>query len=174
MPHPKPHLSIVSVVLTCSAAPRSRAPPTPIALSPRLPCASITFSTGQGRGAPSLSPQLQHTQTAFTYTSTSQPHCSFVSVLLTCSAAPRSRAPSSPMLLKRRLANGASVSTGQGRHGRATTTATHPHRPHVHPHPHPHSSLQRRQGHVDLQRRAKVPRSCIADVVSRKAAHVQV
>jgi hypothetical protein len=72
-------------------------------------------------------------------TSTSRPpHPSFVSVKLTRSAAPRSRTPSSPMLLLEKL------SICKFEHWprswgalSATATAAHPHRLIPHPHQHP-------------------------------------
>jgi hypothetical protein len=100
-PHPQPYMSVVSVVLTCSAAPRSRAPPSPIALSPSLPVCKHKHWPGS-MGLQVL--QHTHSESKAASKSTFQPHSSAVSVVLTCSAAPRSRAPSSPMLLKRRLA----------------------------------------------------------------------
>jgi hypothetical protein len=54
-------------------------------------------------------PQPRHT--SHTFTSTPKSHFSVVSVVLTCSAAPKSRAPASPMLLPERLP--ISVSTGK-------------------------------------------------------------
>jgi hypothetical protein len=98
-PTSQPHSSVVSVVLTCSAAPRSRAPASPILLPVRLPmckcehCHGGPFSatkTSTHRLIPSPHPHPQ-------------PHLSRVSVVLTRRAAPRSRAPTSPIPLPSRL-----------------------------------------------------------------------
>jgi hypothetical protein len=101
----QPHMSFVSVVLTCSAAPRSPAPSSPMRLPLRLPMCKCEHWP-RSWGLPPyhcncntpLPPQI-----ASTSTSTSQPHCSVVSVVLTRSAAPKYRAPATPMLFQERL-----------------------------------------------------------------------
>jgi hypothetical protein len=68
------------------------------------------------------------------------------------------------------------VSIGQGRGApsspqRLQHTRTASSNIHIHIHRAP---LQRRQRRVDLKRRAQVTRACIANVVAKKAGHVQV
>jgi hypothetical protein len=110
----QPHMSVVIVVLTCSAVPRSRAPASPMLLRSRLPICKFEHWP-RSWGSLCLCHRNCSTPTPpqIASTSSSQPHFSFVSVVLTCSAAPRSRAPASPMLLRSRLPC-ANVSTGNG------------------------------------------------------------
>ena len=152
------------MLLTRSAAPRSRAPASPMMLSRRLSmwkCEHWPYSQGFLSGA--LPPQLQYTHTTTSIsisTSTSQPHSSIVSVVLTWSAAPRSRAPAAPILFQPRLPMKTCEHRPRSPRHKSTSIRMS-------------ALLQLRQRRVDLQRCAQIPRACSADVVPRKAAHVQ-
>jgi hypothetical protein len=168
-----PYLSLVSVVLTCSAAPRSRAPASPMSLFQRLPIwkcdqtAKVVRLAFRKSNTPSppyttsphLDPHahahpalLQHwpsvalslghrnctTHSHRSITSSHRHphpfacklHFNVISVVLSCSAAPRSRTPAAPMLLFARLSRHVQVSA-LARHGgplSATATLSHPHR----------------------------------------------
>jgi len=96
----KPHTSSVSVVLACSAAPSSRAPASRMLFLQRLPmskCENWPRAWGSlpATHKPHFAPHPHHNRIPS--------HSSVVSVVLTCSAAPRSRAPASPMQLSPRL-----------------------------------------------------------------------
>jgi hypothetical protein len=100
---PQPHSSVVSVVLTCSAAARSPAPSSPIPLYERLPmcnCERWLRTWGSLSATATATHVHPHQQRS---TSAPQPHSSVVSVVLTCSVALRSRTPAAPMLFMSRL-----------------------------------------------------------------------
>jgi hypothetical protein len=137
----QPHSSVISDVLICSAAPRSRAPSSPMLLPLRLPIYECEHWPRLG-GLPFFHRNCNApTSSSFTFTSTSKPHSSVVSAVLTCSAAPRSRAPVAPTLLQPRLPMSkcehcTGRAKGVGAPLSATETGTHPHRLKWHPHPH--------------------------------------
>jgi hypothetical protein len=159
-------MSVVSVLLTRSAAPRSRAPTAPMLLPSRLPrCKCYTLAVAKDVWG-FLSATATATATA-THTHihiiTSQPHLSVVSVTLTCSASPRSRAPAAPMQQYVRLLM--CKCEHWPRSWRNCTPPCHIHIP---------ASLQRLERRVDPQCSAHVPRACIADFAAIKADYVHV
>jgi hypothetical protein len=90
--HTHTHSSLASVLLNCSAVNSSSAPASPILFQKRLHIHNCKHGAWRCR--------QNHPHHIIVHI---QPHWSDFSVVLTCSAAPRSRAPASPMLLRSRL-----------------------------------------------------------------------